>query len=291
MLQMNFRKEMNILQLPKEIEVAIWLWNDPTTLNLKTMEHIFRKVNGYGISTIYVSIDGYLDIWDQKQPDPKKVDIFMQKLSALVETAEKEGVKIGAVSGNRTWALSDNWYLPIELMRFMLQYNLKYPKQQIWDLQFNIEYYNLPAYSKSQPVISRDYQELVRKLILNQGNLRLGFTIPYNLAMRDPETSKVIYELVSKGNSNYLVALTYRNTPSEILKIAKPIFDRDTDLPIQIKAAMETTNVKPRKITYFQESKSKLFKDTKIVDRDLKAYPQYAGVVIHDLEGFLKMQD
>ena len=297
--------------VPIAKNLSTWLWESPDTFTEAQLNKMFAIAETEKITTIYVRMDDYVDLYSIKDSKIKK-----QKINALdsaakqfITTATMYNINVQALGGDTDWSEPEQRDYAISVFDAVINYNKANPSARFVGIQYDVEANNDPAYKINKIAVLNNYLDFASIMVSKSkenNNFTLGFTIPF---WYDNENNNgVIVEWGGKGfkpvgyhlfdilnNTNgYAVLMDYRNyatgTDGSIANAEKELnYVKTNKLKTIIIIGQETTDVLPRKITFFDKSKQ-LFKVE--IAKIVAAFAQnlnFGGIAIHHLQSYIDL--
>jgi hypothetical protein len=281
--------------------VATWNWTSVDTYTREEMDHVLAQAKSSGIQTIYQSIDRYIDIIEQPQTEEKQLDLekFETSLHAFLESANRHGIKVHALSGNTNWANDSHQYLPILVIDYVKQFNQK-NQYQFTGIHFDIEFYNQKDYIQNLDMRNAEWLTLMDEIAeqTREGNLEIGYDLASWLDTEQNNIKPIMNEILNKLASHpqsFLVLMAYRNTAEGNNGIIESIegeinYLHQNNLSVPIIIGQETDKNEDTHITYYGMSKKDVAKQSNKTLEYFKNYPQVKGIAIHHLQSFLELE-
>ncbi len=304
-----------IASFPEHHEIATWVWEGPDTFNEFNRSVMLDEAKKEGVSTIYLRIDGYMDIIENSretlQRRATQAAAFSQSLFHFVRMANAYGIHVHALAGHPAWAEDTHDYIPRRLVDYVLEYNTAHPDARLAGIHFDIESYNQPAFSRpnEQRRILASFvalvDELTERVEQNDPELALGFALPFWLdgATRqlpqvtlNGKTQHAAFHVIDSLNripNGSIVLMAYRNKHGGHNGTVRLVEDEilyANNTRVKVIVANETTNVEPRSITFFNRRRSDVkYISQKIADAYAN-HPSFGGIAVHDLKGYLQLR-
>lgn len=308
----NSRHSASSDNFPSDIRVGVWSWKSPDTYSQSEMQDQANKLAHNHVSTVYTDISSYADYTEIQDPVERqaKIDKLTASLRQFIDTFKQQRIEVRALAGNSDWGNPDYWHLPEAVLTYVNTYNAGAdPSQRLSGMQFDIEYYNDETFKEDKTANLTQYLGLTNTLIAEQvradSTLPLGFTVPYWLDNENGNAPKIRFKGVQKTTMQHLVdqlnilqdgyitVMSYRNTVTGndgVLKHAiQEVNYASTKAHAKVYIGLETTDVTPKKITFYQKSKPDIVRAVSQIDKTLTSKPAFAGFTINDSEGFLQL--
>lgn len=295
--------------LSKSLVMGAWYWESPESADVSQYSLLLEKAHKNSINTIYLSIDGYLDLVELKDSAEKTqmLNWFNNNVIAFITKAQENHIAVQALAGATNWVTDDYAYIPPLFLTYVQQFNQAHPSTPFEGIQYDIEFYNDPSYGENKVLYSQKYIQLLTTLVQQSTqtpSLKLGFAIPFWFDSNVPmipinSQSKLLYQhlfdVLDTYENSYVAIMDYRNyTDGEdgAINLIKNEFDylASENKSVDIIIGQETTNVEPAKITFYGMSKSKLHKNMQLIYKQYASHSSMKGFAIHDLEGFLQLR-
>lgn len=297
---------------PDAYNVGVWSWKSPDTYSLSEMQAQAAELQKNNIKTTYTDISSYADYIEITNPTEKqqKINALTAALKQFIGTFHGHGIAVRALAGNIAWGNTDSWHLPQSILEYVHTYNVGVASQeQLAGVQFDIEYYNDKTYKEDKNINNTTYLGLTNTLIAQQLQLNsdfpLGFTMPYWFDNQNSNAPTVTFEGVAKTPmqhvvdqlnilpNGYITVMAYRNTAKGVdgvIKHAQQEVDYASNKAhTKVYVGLETTAVKPSKITFYNKSKSDLIDVAGQTNQAFNAKPAFKGFTINDSDGLLQL--
>lgn len=299
---------------------AIWDWSSPVARSQQDVSNISDFMYFHQLNAVYVNVGQYAAALGspetpQKAAQQKQLD---DALARYVSTLGRRHIKVYGVAGDVDWSNPPEWHMPLSIMQAVERYNGRNPQARLAGVEFDIESYNQPGFSRSsmtaKGLVLGDYLSMVDTLATADAayvkdtshSLELGFTIPYWFDDENgnippvtwgDKTGPTLYHLLDRLNqlpkSNVLV-MAYRNAAKGNDGV---IFHARTEVDyaqakapnVRVMIGQETTDVTPAKITYFGKSAAELSDQIKLIEDAFAGSGVLGGIAINDLAGYEQM--
>jgi hypothetical protein len=291
--------------------MGVWSWAAPGTETPAQKIARADNLKDLGITDVYVDISSYIDHAEipDLQARGQQVGSFSQSLREEASILTNRGMKLHAVAGNTRWANPDYAYIPLKIQQYISTYNQgSSPSQRMASLQFDIEFYNDKSFPDAPAQNTENYLALADQLVaahqqlfVSDKQMPLGFAIPAWFDGSNPDMPKLprsigaqLMDKLQRIPDSYIVIMGYRKqTDGEDGSIAKakPLFDmaRSNHSSVKLLIGQETTNVQPKKITFYGSSQGELINATTTLNDTFNAYQQFTGFIINDQTGLLQL--
>lgn len=303
---------------------AVWDWSNVLTKSDKDIKDVSDFMYLHQLNAVYLDV-GQFKKFVSKNPQPLSASQIQEKMkfeSAIehyVTELGKRSIRVYAAAGNTDWSQPEQQYIPIGILNFVHQYNEKHPSARLAGMQFDIESYNQKGFSQgsttTKSLVLTDFLEMVDTLTsmketyirTNNDDFELGFAIPYwfdNQNGNIPsvawhhKTGPTLYHLLDRLNKspgNNVVVMAYRNAArgnDGVISLSRTEAEyAQTVAPnVRVIIGQEVTDVEPAKITYFGKSATELSSEVKFIDEAFQDIPQFRGIAINDLAGFMELE-
>jgi hypothetical protein len=289
-------------ELPKNYEVASWVWKSPDKLSDIEMDSLIQKAKEAGIDTIYLSIDRYIDISESRNKskidDQKNFDSSLQK---FIELANKAEIKVQGLAGNVNWANENYSYIPLMLTKYAIDFN-KRSTQKLSGIHFDIEFHSQDNYQdniEKENLLYLKLLENLRTIVKNNPDpdFEMGFDV--NPFLDNKNDNNIVFQIMDILNSmpqSNLVLMAYRNEAEgkngSIQAVKNELSYAKANAPnIKILIGQETDQNKDKNTTFYGFNKKYFWKEVlKIVDY-YKDNPSVHGIAIHHLISYLSLEE
>ena len=290
---------------------SAWLWDSPDSFSKEDLVKIFEISKKENISTIYLRMDDYADIYEMKNSTEKvrRIEALDTAAENFIVLASKYGIKVEALGGNTTWAEPENLFYPNLFFDGVIKYNASHPHAQFVGIQFDVESNNSPSYKLNKQKALLEYLDFVEDMIDKKpkSDFLIGFAIPFFYSVEGNSEGKIdwngrgsklvayhMFDLLNETEGGYVAYMNYRNLAEGVygsINKAQDIFNYVSKNNHQVKIVIgqETDNVSPARITFHGKSKT-YFKTevAKLISAFLQ-YPQFAGIAIHHLQSYIDL--
>lgn len=301
------------------IPVEVWEWRNPSQASEGLTSDDLKLLKSQGVTAIYVSLNDLVDV--AEMPDSEeKIALLEEKflnLSNYVAVAANEGIKVHALYGNKNWASSSHNYLNGIAIDMVADYNQTASNSsRLAGIHFDHEPFSLPLFEEDPDTVLEEYLQTY-ELITQQMNglnvsgpdqepLILGIDTPYwldgsnnNVRQLDREGIVLypiyhLFHILEQYDASEVVLMSYRNTVEDsggTLQLVKDELEyaQKNKLNTKIKVGQELNDEEPASITYYGKSKQYLFNNLVLIDENLSNYPNYGGIVLHELSSYQMM--
>ena len=291
-------------------EFGVWVWDSPSSITPIYAREIISAAKKNGFNRIYITIDDYLTILNNKNSTEMEAqkNAYMQSLLFFIKGAKSSGIEVDVEGGSRNWAYPQNRINGYNLIDFVKEYNQKYPEAKIHGLQYDVEPYLLPEYENNKEKVLTDFIEFIDESAKRMSLVDASFSvvIPHFYDSTQRWTPSIKYNgkmgytftqlltVLEQKKDSTLIIMAYRNffyddngvrqiTESEIREAG------DNGYTTKIVIAQETGHVSPDYITYYEHPKKELFDTLKNIHATFGTANNFGGTAIHYLDPFLKL--
>lgn len=296
---------------PQGKEFGTWIWDSPILMAPGYAPHILQAAHQEGFSSVYVTIDDYLDIAVLPAGPDKEAakQSYMDALAAFVLVAKAQGISVDAEGGWRDWASSANRWKGYTLIDFVKEYNQNYPQAKVRNLQYDVEPYLFPAYENHKASILKEYISFIDESAARMQNVDAGFSIviPHFYDSVDKWTPPISYGGKTQYTFTHLLSVLKQKSDSSIIIMAYRNFFEgsngvrdiseteikeasDGGYPTKIIVAQETGNVDPPYVTFYGYSKSAVLSAFDQIYAGFGGYADFGGISVHYIEPYLALQ-
>jgi hypothetical protein len=282
---------------PNETEklpsLAVWVWDNPSSLTGKKLDELLDFSQENNISTIYLNIEEYINIYESKD---KNFDNFDKSIDDILRKTNEKNIKVHALSGSADWHLDSHSYIPPIMLDYVNDYNRTH-EVKFDGFQFDIEFYNQEEFKGNEAEQTKMFLDLIESFQQKAPN-NFGLAIPYWLSDREYTGKSLqteLFEILSEFESPYVAVMAYRNKAdgkNGTIEISENILEEtQNDFPnINVIIGQETTKIDEKNATYFGMPKSQFTAELLKIDEKYKAYNSYKGIAVHDIKGFREMK-
>lgn len=296
---------------------AVWDWNP---LEKPNLSEFLDNLKSRGITTVYLNISDYVDLYEitDKEERLKKIENFNTGMKNYTTLVRDKGLIVHALVGGANWGNASHRYLNGIILNYVKEFNLLNPDINFQGIQFDIEPYSQESFNvqKSHDIFVQ-YLDTIDEIVTNFNNLqkqseqlsliRLGLVIPYWYDGQDEHIQKITWKgenkyifyhllnCLNQTQNGYVVIMAYRNfvdgSDGVIEHIQDEInFSNQYTQRLKIIIGQETSNVKPKKITYFGKSFNDMLKEIKKIGLNFEGYTNIGGFAFNNADSFLELK-
>lgn len=289
-------------------ENGSWLWTPILQITPDYTNMIIQESKRKGVKNIYLSIDSYLDIY--VLPDGKEKDLLLNKFDSIIREfigiASNNGITVDAEAGWRNWAETGNSYKAYATLNYAVYFNKKY-KEKFRGFQYDIEPYLLDYYEENRKSVLGNLVNLIDESVawLDGSDLLLSVVIPEFYDETYPETPKIFYagktlspaeqilRVLDKREGSKLIIMSYRNFSrgeNGVIDITKNEIDIANKYSSKIIIALETGDVEPPYITFYNTRKSHYNRQLGYLKEEFEDENSYGGIATHFVNSFIELR-
>jgi hypothetical protein len=317
----KIESEKEILQEKKTLlsgyENGVWDW---VSIKNEDYSSFLSSLKSRGVNVVYLNIGDYVDLYEMEKglERDEKIKKFSLKIRDYISQAKQNEIRVEALAGNEKWGNSSHRYLNKIVIDFVREFNLNNPEYAFSGIQFDIEPYNQKDFNnKNSRIIFKEYLDTIEKIVSDFnnlqkespqiGSLRLGFAIPHWFDGEEDRARKInwqgeekyifqhILNRLNRVQNGYLVIMAYRNfTEGEdgiVQHVQNEIKFAHSYIPrVKIIIGQETSDVKPKKITYFDKDFNSMVDELKKVGLTFENYSNFAGFAFNNANSFLELK-
>lgn len=298
-------------QIFNKKEFGIWVWDSPAKMTSTQAGKVIEISKQNGFNVIYVSIDDYLRILEIRNATERanRTAVYKQQLSAFITAAQKVGLEVDVVGGDKDWAAAENRWKGYALISFVKEYNVSHPGAKIRGLQYDVEPYLLPTYEIDKRKELKAFLEFIDESATRMQDVPAQFSvvIPHfyddvqnwtptiTLNGQDAHTFSHLLKILEKKPNSTIIIMSYRNffeNNNGSKQISEVEINEATKGKYKTKIiiAQETGNVSPGYVTFYDYPKVSLFDALDEISTYFSRYPNFGGVAVHYFDSFLKME-
>lgn len=297
-----------VREVVKGPERGTWLWTPTLDITPKYRDSIILGAKKNGITSIYMSIDSYLDIFvmDEGPEKVAKKKDFDAVVDNFISTALKNGIVVDAEAGWKNWAEAGHSYKAFAVLEYVKEYN-KTHENKFRGFQYDVEPYLLDSYEKNKKKVLINFLDLVGETVTRLDGSDLEFTvvIPEFYDGTNKETPSFSY-LSKKGFAiDHLLSILDRRPLSSIIIMSYRNFSLGEDGTIHVSqdeiskannhvtkiiVAQEVGDVPPPYITFHNTSRRHFDKQLSIIQKELSPEKSYGGIAVHYINAFLDLK-
>jgi hypothetical protein len=294
---------------------AVYQWHGVTQPAASVTGTRLRFLKDRGFKAVYLDFSGYLGLTELNESKARQASLDRANtgVRSLVAGASRLGLTVHAVGGGPTWTTASRRYLGPKLIRLVAGYNATAPPAgRLSGVQFDIEPYLDPSFSKDTQSALLDYLETLQGIVREyrrQGNrpanrnLRLGFAIPFwfdgaegapSAVSFNGATKPAAYHLIDMLKdlpSAYIVVMSYRNfTSGEDGSIAHAAnefaYARSVAARCGLVVGQEFGRVQPAKVTFNVLGRRAFRRAAEQIAAVYGRFPQFRGLSVNDLDSY-----
>lgn len=294
---------------------AVWDWK-PFNRGVE----FFEALKVRGVTTVYMNIGDYVDLYEVTDIEEKRKNIedFNMKVRRYLTLAKEKGLAVHALAGGANWGNASHRYLNKIVLDYVYDFNILNPEFSFHGVQFDIEPYSQEGFNpKNSQDIFIQYLDTVEEIVINfntwqsqsqqLASVQLGFVIPYWLDGQDEYIQKIMwheeekypfYHLLNRLNrtqNGYVVIMAYRNVAEGSDGVIEHIqneisFSQQYTPRIRVIIGQETSDVEPKKITFFGKSFNAMVEEVKKTGLKFENSPNVEGFSFNNADSFLEME-
>lgn len=292
-------------------EFGIWVWDSPRKMTETQAGKVIEISKKNGFNVIYLTIDDYLPIIglrDGSERSERKAT-YMRNLATFIAAANRAGIEVDVVGGDKDWARTENRWKGYALIDFVREYNATHPNALIRGLQFDVEPYLLSGYETDKGKELKSFVEFVDEAATRMQNVPAQFSIVIPHFYDDVQswTPQVSYKGLDAHTFTHLLKVLEKKPKSTIIIMAyRNFFDENngtkqiSEVEIneatkgkygtKVIVAQETGNVSPGYVTFYDYPKVSLFDALDDISTYFGRYANFGGVAVHYFDSFVKME-
>lgn len=291
-------------------ENGIWVWNFPSQMDTSVGTSQLQQLAGNGFTSIYMTIDDYLDIAALPEGTQKSTakSAYFAHIAHVVTKAQALGIAVDAEGGWRDWAYPTNTWKGFALIDAVKEYNAAYPNAKLRGFQYDVEPYLLPEYESNKAQVLAQYVAFIDQSVqrLVGTNITFSVTIPHFYDDAQAWTPSFSYNgkitfafnhllnILEKKPGSSILLMSYRNTfegTSGTQQISETeIKEASKGYSTNIIVGQETGNVDPSYVTYYGGSKADVMNAISQIKTGFGTYTRFGGTAVHYMDSFLQMK-
>lgn len=291
-------------------ENGIWVWNFPSQMDTSAGNSQLQQLAGYGFTSIYMTIDDYLDIASLPEGAQKNTAkaAYFAHIAHVVTKAQSLGIAVDAEGGWRDWAYPTNTWKGFALIDAVKEYNAAYPNAKLRGFQYDVEPYLLPEYETNKAKVLAQYVAFIDQSVtrLVGSNITFSMSIPHFYDDAQAWTPSFAYNGKTTFAFNHLLNILEKKPGSSILLMSyRNFFDgangtrqiSETEIKeasagysTNIIVGQETGNVDPAMVTYYGSSKAEVLNAVTEIKSGFGSYSRFGGTAVHYMDSFLQMK-
>jgi len=302
-----FGAQVEYQTFPSGMPLAAWLWVGPESMTDDEMELWLSKAQGWGITELYVNV-GILAEADQ-------LNQFESKLKRFVEKAGVRGIEIQGLAGDPGWADSTDFFRPLRVVHQAAEYNQENPDSKLAGIQFDVEFYNHPAYVQDREKWILGYLDLVKTVsdaaadsaVIGGAEFKIGWAVPFWIDQSSVNLPEVTWRGTRATTLQHLVAASERKAGTYLASMAYrnrahgwggtiEVIRREMDYLEEIRPEMkiiigqDTARGEGGKTTFWGKTDQELKREMTSVASSYQTYNVFGGMAIHSLESYAQLK-
>lgn len=263
---------------------AMWIWNANVARDVGETDKLLDFAQHKGINIFYLYGSDLL----QQAPDDLRQFL-----------ASAEGIEVELLAGDPSWGLANMHPEALTFIDNAIAFTQNSSDgQQPVGIHLDVEPYLLDSWDTDQPGTITQYLNLLlnvkNKLISGGTPLSLGVDIPFwfdGIEVTYNGATKPLNQHV-QDIVDYVVVMDYRDVAEGSDGIithggAELQYGSDIGKPVII--GIETNDVQPAKITFFQEGEVALERELSEAKQTFSGVPSFHGFAIHDYVGYSRL--
>ncbi len=263
--------------------LATWLWESAPILDEKERETFFAFAKEEKVGEAFVHAAARFEDAES-----------FGRLVAFVEQAEKRRIAVTLTAGEAGWALAEQHERALQKLSFVTRVRDALKAKGVnWKarVQFDIEPYTLPLWQSERAALVDSYVRLLSELraSASSSDIELWLVVPFWFDHHpSPDADTTLLDAVV-AKSDGIVVMAYRNEGSAIADLVGEELRAATAQNRRLVVAVETTCVKPDRITFCGMERAALRESLRFVDAQLSKSAAYRGLAVHDYEAFREL--
>ncbi|TSC70422.1 MAG: hypothetical protein CEO12_356 [Parcubacteria group bacterium Gr01-1014_46] len=290
------------------LENGTWLWTPTLNITPQYRDLIILGARENSISTIYLSLDSYLDIF--VMPSGEEKEMAKEKFNSIVRdfirVANENKIAVDAEAGWQNWAQAGNSYKANVILDYVINFN-KNNKEKFRGFQYDVEVYLLPEYFENREKVLNNFLNLISQTVtvLNNTDLEFSVVVPEFYDGTFDETPSFVYRGKRGYTIEHLLSILERRGGSKIIVMSYRNFSRGKDGSIDISRdeinlankyntkiviAQETGDVPPPYITYYNTSRAQYDEEVGLIEKEFVGDKSFGGIATHYINAFLELK-
>ncbi len=281
-------------------EYAVWLWDsDPYLSSDGRAERLFQWLKANGIKTVFLRVDQYVDLVESG----KDTKPFTDSLRRFLASAEAENLQVEALFGGPDWAEPSHRYLVDMIIDYVEKEKLSFVGYHL-----DIEPHGREDFEGNERKYLRNYLDMVAETVerLKGRSKKLSLDIPAwfdnqnkrGMVFRYQGKKGTVFDhligVLSTLERSDLTLMAYRRQTSGsdgTLALVRGEFDRSNEAVFvpTLRVGQEFAAGLKEKITHHGRKPGEIATSLKEIDSELKKFPAYAGIALHDAGSLKKI--
>ncbi|TDF93855.1 hypothetical protein [Paenibacillus piri] len=263
---------------------ATWLWDTSLIHTNDSRNSVLQFAKEQRVTRIYVQIDPALD--------PGAYRTFIKGASAA-------GIQIHALDGAPDWIAPDRRHRISDTVDWVNRFNnAALPEERFTGIQVDIEPYTLPEWNTNRDTVVQRWLDTVTLFAAktkSSSSLTASAALPFwldEIPMSGSGSGSVSLMEAMMRQLDEVTLMSYRNQAKALADIALTKLELGDRLGKKVSVGVETNSTKePAFITFYGEGRARMEIELLSIDKLLRNYASYAGVVIHDYSGWRKLKE
>jgi hypothetical protein len=233
---------------------ALWAWWWPSESAL------VDAATGYGFDRVLLYAEGGFDA----------------KVRKAIAALTSHGIAVEALGGENRWGTTQRAGM-LDFIRAARRYERNAPPgAQLAGVHVDVEPYDLPAWSRDPDRVGRSLVASLAAAKRAAGPLPLSADIPF---WYEPGLAR---DVIRATDSTTIMA--YRDSGPEVVEAARAEVRIAGRLGRTATVGVETDEVRPRSVTFFEEGRGALVAAIAEIRSELAGEAGFGGVAVHHLE-------
>jgi len=288
---------------------SLWIWDASVATSAQKCQELLDLCAAHHISTLFLDLGDFDSATKKSQDDPRHLTAPM--LGDFLEKCHTAGIKVQGLGGDPHFALRERQQFALDKMLRVLTYNSSVSEKRRLDgYQWDVEPYILDGFKTDQhDSILEQYLEFVATAIAmvkksaHPASFDLGFAVPFwfdkdvqSVAWKGKKQPAVFHvmEMLSALPQSYIAIMAYRDHASGSngsIEVSQKEMDYAAahKLNVGIWVGMETGNVQPASITFYNKTNTDLERALGEVDAAFHSVPNFRGTAIHHWKSYREL--
>lgn len=233
-----------------------WQWESPAALA--------ALASDAGLSRVYLYAQGGFD----------------RKVRAAITALSERGIAVEALGGEKRWATTQRRDM-VRFVRSAARYQRRAPAgARLAGVHVDVEPYGLRSWDRDQAAVAASLMRALGEARRAAGPLPLSADIPsWFDSIATAGDGSLARAIIRRTDATTVMA--YRDSGPEVIEQARREVRIASALGRQVAVGVETAEVRPRLVTFFEEGRLALVRALAQVDSEFGRRSGFAGTAVH----------
>jgi hypothetical protein len=256
---------------------ATWLWT--TDWIRRDPREVLSFFGEHGVNLVYLQVNPDIPASDYQR--------FIKQAAGL-------GIEVDALGGAPEWGLAWKRQEIADFVAWVQTYQQAAEAgERFRGIHVDIEPHLLPEWKTNRPDVIKQWESNVQYLRTEADRMKLPLSadIPFWLGNGTASDGKTPLDRFMIGQFDSVTVMSYRDTAQAIAGIAEDTFKEAAALGKTALAAVETNPSREGDfLTFHEEGAGAMNEQIAKLHDMIKNHPSYAGIAVHDFDGWREMK-